>query len=95
AHFVRCQQLHQRAAHDDAHRIGRADDEQCQDGKRGRVSAVNSLFIGTSNQLGEFESGMMAAALGPVAKGFVGGLGKIVVVLLWMRLFPDLTKVKT
>lgn len=65
------------------------------DEMRGRVSAVNSLFIGTSNQLGEFESGMMAAALGPVATGFVGGLGTIVVVLLWMRLFPDLTKVKT
>jgi len=65
------------------------------DEMRGRVSAVNSLFIGTSNQLGEFESGMMAAALGPVATGIVGGLGTIVVVILWMRLFPDLTKVKT
>ncbi|NNH68081.1 MFS transporter [Rhizobium laguerreae] len=65
------------------------------DEMRGRVSAVNSLFIGTSNQLGEFESGMMAAALGPVATGVVGGLGTIVVVLLWIRLFPDLTKVKT
>ncbi|WSG94401.1 MFS transporter [Rhizobium johnstonii] len=65
------------------------------DEMRGRVSAVNSLFIGTSNQLGEFESGMMATALGPVATGVVGGLGTIVVVLLWMRLFPDLTKVKT
>jgi MFS family permease len=65
------------------------------DEMRGRVSAVNSLFIGTSNQLGEFESGMMAAALGPVATGVVGGLGTIVVVLLWMRLFPDLAKVKT
>ncbi len=38
---------------------------------------------------------MMAAALGPVATGIVGGFGTIVVVLLWMRLFPDLTKVKT
>ncbi|MBA5801777.1 MFS transporter [Rhizobium changzhiense] len=65
------------------------------DEMRGRVSAVNSLFIGTSNQLGEFESGMMAAVLGPVATGVVGGLGTIVVVALWMRLFPDLTKVKT
>ena len=65
------------------------------DEMRGRVSAVNSLFIGTSNQLGEFESGMMAAALGPVATGIVGGLGTVIVVLLWMRLFPDLTKVKT
>ncbi len=65
------------------------------DAMRGRVNAVNSLFIGTSNQLGEFESGMLASALGPVLTGIVGGVGTIVVVLLWMRLFPDLTKVKT
>ncbi|PDT13847.1 MFS transporter [Rhizobium sp. J15] len=65
------------------------------DEMRGRVSAVNALFIGTSNQLGEFESGMMAAVLGPVATGIAGGLGTIIVVLLWMRLFPALTKVKT
>jgi MFS family permease len=65
------------------------------DSMRGRVNAVNSLFIGTSNQLGEFESGMLAGALGPVATGIVGGVGTIVVVLLWMRLFPALTKVET
>jgi MFS family permease len=65
------------------------------DAMRGRVNAVNSLFIGTSNQLGEFESGMLASALGPVLTGIVGGVGTIVVVLLWMRLFPDLTTVKT
>ena len=65
------------------------------DEMRGRVNAVNSLFIGTSNQLGEFESGMLAGVLGPVATGVVGGLGTVAVVLLWMRLFPDLTKVKT
>jgi hypothetical protein len=65
------------------------------DAMRGRVNAVNSLFIGTSNQLGEFESGMLATALGPVLTGIVGGVGTIVVVLLWMRLFPDLTRVKT
>ncbi|PST19329.1 MFS transporter [Rhizobium sp. JAB6] len=65
------------------------------DAMRGRVNAVNSLFIGTSNQLGEFESGMLASALGPVLTGIVGGVGTIVVVLLWMRLFPDLTRVKT
>jgi MFS family permease len=65
------------------------------DAMRGRVNAVNSLFIGTSNQLGEFESGMLAGVLGPVATGIVGGVGTIVVVLLWMRLFPELTKVKT
>lgn len=65
------------------------------DAMRGRVNAVNSLFIGTSNQLGEFESGMLAGALGPVETGIIGGVGTIVVVLLWMRLFPALTKVET
>jgi MFS family permease len=65
------------------------------DEMRGRVNAVNSLFIGTSNQLGEFESGMLAAVLGPIVTGIVGGVGTIAVVLLWMRLFPDLGKVKT
>ena len=62
---------------------------------RGCVNAVNSLFIGTSNQLGEFESGMLAGVVGPVAAGIVGGVGTIAVVLLWTRLFPDLLKVKT
>jgi MFS family permease len=65
------------------------------DSMRGRVNAVNSLFIGTSNQLGEFESGMLAGVMGPVAAGVIGGVGTIVVVLLWARLFPDLGKVKT
>ncbi|MDI4665594.1 MFS transporter [Xanthobacter autotrophicus] len=63
------------------------------DAMRGRVSAVNSLFIGTSNQLGEFESGMAAALLGAVGAGVVGGIGTIVVALAWMRLFPDLVTV--
>ncbi len=62
------------------------------DDMRGRVSAVNSLFIGTSNQLGEFESGMVAGLFGAVPAGVIGGLGTIVVALLWMRLFPDLRK---
>jgi hypothetical protein len=65
------------------------------DEMRGRVNAVNSLFIGTSNQLGEFESGMLAGVLGPVAAGIVGGVGTIAVVLMWTRFFPDLLKVKT
>ncbi|MGM4911036.1 MFS transporter [Rhizobium sp. 768_B6_N1_8] len=65
------------------------------DEMRGRVNAVNSLFIGTSNQLGEFESGMLAGVVGPFMAGIVGGFGTIVVVLLWTRLFPDLLKVKT
>jgi MFS family permease len=65
------------------------------DEMRGRVNAVNSLFIGTSNQLGEFESGMLAGVVGPVVAGIVGGVGTIIVVLMWTRFFPDLLKVKT
>lgn len=60
------------------------------DHMRGRVSAVNSVFIGTSNQLGEFESGVTAAWLGPVPAVLLGGVGTVVVVLLWIRLFPSL-----
>ncbi len=59
----------------------------------GRVSAVNSLFIGTSNQLGEFESGVTAALFGAVPAVLLGGLGTIAVALLWMRWFPTLRKV--
>jgi MFS family permease len=57
---------------------------------RGRVSAVNSLFIGASNQLGEFESGATAAWLGPVGSVVLGGLGTLLVAGLWLRLFPAL-----
>lgn len=60
------------------------------DHMRGRVSAVNSVFIGTSNQLGEFESGITAAWLGPVPAVLLGGIGTIAVVALWIRLFPAL-----
>lgn len=60
------------------------------DDMRGRVSAVNSVFIGASNQLGEFESGMMAALLGTVPSVVIGGLGTLLVVGLWIRLFPSL-----
>jgi MFS family permease len=63
------------------------------DEMRGRVSAVNSLFIGTSNQLGEFESGATAALFGTVPAVLIGGIGTIVVVLLWMRLFPKLASI--
>lgn len=62
------------------------------DDMRGRVSAVNFLFINASNQLGEFESGVTAALLGTVPATLVGGLGTIVVALLWMKLFPSLRK---
>ncbi|GAA4331375.1 MFS transporter [Pigmentiphaga soli] len=61
----------------------------------GRVSAVNSLFIGTSNQLGEFESGVTAALFGAVPAVLLGGLGTIVVALVWMRLFPELRRLRT
>jgi len=60
------------------------------DEMRGRVSAVNSIFIGASNQLGEFESGATAALFGPVGAVVVGGVGTLVVVGLWMRWFPQL-----
>jgi hypothetical protein len=62
------------------------------DAMRGRVSAVNSIFIGASNQLGEFESGATAAWLGPVGSVLLGGIGTLLVVALWMRWFPDLAK---
>ena len=59
---------------------------------RGRVSAVNSVFIGASNQLGEFESGMMAALLGTVPSVVIGGLGTLLIAGLWIRLFPSLVR---
>jgi MFS family permease len=58
---------------------------------RGRVSAVNSIFIGASNQLGEFESGAVAAWIGPVGSVVTGGIGTLMVVGAWMKLFPSLT----
>jgi MFS family permease len=62
------------------------------DAMRGRVSAVNSIFIGASNQLGEFESGATAALLGPVGSVVLGGVGTLVVAGLWMKLFPGLAR---
>jgi len=62
------------------------------DEMRGRVSAVNAIFINTSNQLGDFESGMVAAWLGAVPAALVGGIGTLVVVGLWMYLFPHLRR---
>jgi MFS family permease len=59
-------------------------------GMRGRVAAVSSLFISASNELGEAESGFLAALLGPVAAVVFGGGGAVLVTLLWARLFPDL-----
>jgi MFS family permease len=62
------------------------------DDMRGRVSAVNSVFIGASNQLGEFESGASAAWLGPVASVLLGGAGSIMIAMLWWRWFPSLAR---
>jgi MFS family permease len=63
------------------------------DAVRGRVNAVNALFIGTSNQLGEFESGVTAALFGPVLAVVLGGIGSIVVALACFRVFPALARV--
>lgn len=63
------------------------------DEMRGRVSAVNSLFIGTSNELGEFESGVTAGWFGTVPAVIVGGIGTLAVVGLWMWRFPSLRRV--
>jgi MFS family permease len=60
------------------------------DSMRGRVSAVNSIFIGASNELGEFESGVTAGLFGTVPAVVLGGLGTLVVVALWWRVFPSL-----
>ena len=64
------------------------------DAMRGRVSAVNYLFINASNQLGAFESGATAAVLGTVPAVVLGGIGTIAVALLWMKLFPGLRRVE-
>ncbi|WP_437571384.1 MFS transporter [Sorangium sp. So ce542] len=60
---------------------------------RGRVSAVNMVFVGASNELGELESGTLARLIGTVPTVIVGGLGTIAVVLLWGWLFPELRAV--
>jgi MFS family permease len=61
---------------------------------RGRVGAVNFLFINASNQLGQFESGVTAALFGVVPAAVLGGLGTIAIALLWMKLFPALRQVE-
>ena len=63
------------------------------DAMRGRVSALNSLFVGASNQLGDFRAGVSAAAFGAVPAVLIGGVGTILVALAWMRLFPALRRV--
>src|SRR5690606_29918233 len=60
------------------------------DAMRGRVGAVSTLFVSASNELGEAESGFLAALIGPVAAVVAGGIGAIAVTLLWARWFPEL-----
>jgi MFS family permease len=64
------------------------------DDMRGRVGAVNYLFVNASNQLGEFESGMTASLFGAMPAAVLGGVGTIMVALLWMKLFPALRDVE-
>ncbi|MBV8924075.1 MAG: MFS transporter [Bradyrhizobium sp.] len=64
------------------------------DDMRGRVGAVNFLFINASNQLGQFESGVTAALFGTVPAAVLGGVATIAVALLWMKLFPILRDVE-
>ena len=63
------------------------------DEKRGRVSAINYLLVGSSNTLGDFESGVVAAWFGAVASVVIGGAGSLLVAAVWMSLFPALRKV--
>jgi MFS family permease len=64
------------------------------DDMRGRVGAINFLFINASNQLGEFRSGVTAAWWGALPAVVVGGVGSVLIALLWMRLFPSLREVE-
>jgi MFS family permease len=66
---------------------------QTPDNMRGRVTAVNTLFVGTSNQLGEFRAGTMAEFTGALVAVIAGGAGTLLIVALWMKLFPALRKV--
>ena len=62
------------------------------DAMRGRVSAVNGIFIGASSELGEFESGVTAALFGAMPAAVLGGLGTLAIVALWARIFPELRR---
>jgi hypothetical protein len=64
------------------------------DEMRGRVGAVNYLFVNTSYQLGEFESGITAALFGAMPAAVLGEVGTVAVALLWMKLFPTLRGVE-
>ena len=62
---------------------------------RGRVGAVSSLFVSASNELGEAESGFLAALIGPVTAVVAGGIGAVLVTLVWSRLFPELRRARS
>jgi MFS family permease len=64
------------------------------DEMRGRVNAVNSVFTGASNEIGEFRAGAMAALIGVVPAVLVGGVGAIVVTAVGWKVFPDLVRVE-
>src|SRR4029079_9893730 len=64
------------------------------DAVRGRVSAVNQVFIGASNELGEFRAGTVAAVIGLVPAVVIGGVGTVIVAALWAWRFPELRKVR-
>ncbi len=65
------------------------------DSMRGRVGAVNFLFINASNQLGGFESGLTAAVFGVVNAAVLGGIGAVLIALIWMKLFPSIKEIDT
>ena len=62
------------------------------DEMRGRVSAVNGVFISASNEVGQFESGVTAQWFGTVPAVLLGGIGTMLIVLLWARMFPELRR---
>jgi hypothetical protein len=63
------------------------------DALRGRVSAVNMLFVGTSSEIGAFESGLVASLIGAMPCVVVGGVGVLLAVAVWARAFPPLRQV--
>jgi hypothetical protein len=68
---------------------------QTPDEMRGRISSVNSIFIGVSNELGSFESGLAASLFGPLIAVVAGGIGTILVVLIVARTWPEMGRLKT
>ena len=64
------------------------------DALRGRVNAVNNVFVGASNELGEFRAGSVAALIGAKAAVVMGGAGTVLVAMLWAGLFPELRRAR-